>query len=370
MKSILTIMMGAILVLVFTSAIAAQTKKSGSKSKERDLKQPDSNQKNKTTPPKSAADETEETAAVEKPTAAKSSKKESTQRKKVIAISNFFNAATGNEEPQMGKQLVALFYSEFARNGTYEVTAKQQFEEILKAQDISFDERMDARTAAKIGKIASANVFVFGDITEFTLTEDEVEVEPYGKQTKFTAKLGLVVSLVDVNTGVTLKSVNVIETAERSATKVLIFGKKLKMTPDLRNKLFTEAANKAVKSAVEQLSPAIQNNDSQTNPSNNSAAETSTKKEVKTVASNNMTSNNREISTSPKESPKVTRMIKEVVFLSGLGRSAKIGDILSVVRGGREIAVLEITEVNENTAKAKIIEGAGVKANDTVKIIQ
>ncbi len=49
---------------------------------------------------------------------------------------------------------------------------------------------------------------------------------------------------------------------------------------------------------------------------------------------------------------------------------AKVGDIFSVTRDGKEIAVVEITEVKENTAKAKIVDGAGVKPNDKVKIIQ
>ena len=374
MKNILTMMISVILVLAFACAIAAQTKKSGGKSKERDLIQPDSVKKTNTSPSNSSSDEAEEPAAVEKPTNAKSSKKDSTQRKKVIAISNFFNAVTGNEEPQMGRQLVALFYSEFTRAGTYSVAATQQLEKILAEQDKTFDERMDARTAAKIGKIASANVFVFGDINEFNLTESEIEGGKYGSQNTFTATLGLTVSLVDVNTGVTLKSVNVKETAAKTSTQIKVFGqplsKKLKMTPDLRNKLFTETANKAVKSAVEQLSPAIENKDSQVNAANNQIAETSIKKDAKTVAVANNNSTNRERSSAPKESARVVRMIKDIAFISGLGQSAKIGDILSVVRDGREIAVLEITEVNENTAKAKVIEGAGIKANDTVKIIQ
>lgn len=357
-------MISAILIFSFSGAAAAQKNKSGDDSKNRDLNKPGSNKKTKTTPPNAAEDSTEETAAVENPT--KNPKKDATPRKKVIAVSNFFNAVIGNVEPQIGRQLIALFSSEFARNGAYEVAAKQQLDTILKEQDVSFDERMDAKTAAKIGKIATANAFVFGDITEFTLTTEEFDGGQYGNQITHTAKLGLVINLVDVNTGVTIKSVSVEETAEKSAKKILIFGKKLVMTPDLRNKLFTEAANKAVKSAVAQLTPAIQNNDSPTNPANNSIAETSTKKEVKTSVSTDPTSTNREISASSK----VMRVVKDVVFVSGLGRSAKIGDILSVVRGGKEIAVLEITEVGENTAKAKIIEGAGVKANDSVKIIQ
>lgn len=364
MKKILPIMTSAILIFGFPGAAAAQKNKSGDDSKNRDLNKPGSNKKTKTTPPNFTEEPTEETAIVENPT--KNPKKDAIPRKKVIAVSNFFNAIIGSVEPQIGRQLTALFSSEFATNGTYEVAAKQQLEEILKAQDVSFDERMDAKTAAKIGKIATASVFVFGDITEFNLTDEEIEVEPYGKQITFTANLGLVISLVDVNTGVTLKSVNVQETAQRSAKKVFGIARNLKMTPDLRNKLFTEAANKAVKSAVAQLTPAIQNNDSPTDPANNSIAETSTKKEVKTSVSTNPTSTDREISASSK----VMRVVKDIVFVSGLGRSAKIGDILSVVRGGKEIAVLEITEVNENTAKAKIIEGVGVKANDSVKIIQ
>lgn len=132
------------------------------------------------------------------------------------------------------------------------------------------------------------------------------------------------------------------------------------MSQDLRNKLFTEAANKAVKSAVEQLNPAIEKS---TSPPA-SGTETNVKKftdEAKTTTS-------RAISDSPKDS-KVLREIKGIVYLTDVDE-AKVGDICSVMRHGKEIAVVEITEVKENTAKATIIDGAGIKPNDKVKVIQ
>lgn len=363
MKNIPAILFSAILVLSLSGAAAAQKTKTDPNSQDRDLKQKSGAETN------SEETETPETTTAKPPKSndAKVTKKDSAPRKKVIAVSNFYNAVIGNEEPQIGRQLTALFTDEFTRNKTYSVAATQQIEEILQAQDKTHDERMDAQTAAKIGKIASANAFVFGDIIEFTLTDGGFDAGQYGSKTSFVATLGLVISLVDVNTGVTLKSVNVEETAEESSTKVIGIGKKLTMTPDLRKKLFTKAAKKAVKSAVEQLSPIIQNNDSQSYATNNAVAETPSKKDSKSAAPS--VSTTREIS-APKEAAKVTRMIKEVVYLSGLGGGAKKGDLFSVVRDGKEIAVLELTEVNENTAKAKIIEGAGVKADDAVKPLQ
>ncbi len=164
-------------------------------------------------------------------------------RKKIVAISNFHNAVFGNNEPQIGRQLIALFESEFTKNGNFQVTATQQIQEILKSQDISFDERMDPATAAKIGKVASANLFVFGNITEFNLTEESLESSRLGDRTTHTAKLALTVTLVDVNTGLALKSVKIDEIAESSSNRVKIpvfgsLGKKQSMNSELRNKLF------------------------------------------------------------------------------------------------------------------------------------
>lgn len=169
-----------------------------------------------TSTPNSSAYESERISAVNKPTKNKAAAK---SRKKVIVISNFYNAVVGNTEPQVGRQLVALFESAFTKNGAYQVAASSQIKEILKNQDISFDERMDPKTAAKIGKVASANVFVFGNITEFNLTKGGFNIGPFGGKVSYTVKLGLTVTLVDVNTGLALKSVKVEETVKDSSIK-------------------------------------------------------------------------------------------------------------------------------------------------------
>lgn len=375
MKNILTIMLGAILVLVFSNTLSAQKSK-GKTNTNRDLK---SKSANTSKPAKSEPEDVSEEEERPAKTGA-SSKTDSTPRKKVIAISNFYNAVFGNTETQIGRQLIALFESEFTKNGTYQVTATQQIQNILKKQDISFDERMDPVTAAKIGKIASANLFVFGNITEFNLTEDSMEAGKMGERITHTAKLALTVTIVDVNTGLALKSVTVNETAKSSANtlKVPFFGsigKKQSMNSELRNKLFTEAASKAVKAAVEQLSPAIENSTSPAAPQNKSATAKNKKSfdDTKTTASAADTkSASRTVSSSSNDSAKVLRVIKGVVYLTGLD-NAKVGDIFSIMRGagaGKEVAVVEITEVTQGTAKAKIIDGAGVLPNDRVKIIQ
>lgn len=368
MKSILTITLSAILVLAFSNTISAQKSKSQTAAS-RDLK-PKSAQTSKAPASEPKKVEAEEEEPVETAT---TSKKDSTLRKKVVAISNFHNAVFGNSEPQIGRQLIALFESEFTKNGAFQVAATQQIQEILKKQDISFDERMDPATAAKIGKVASANLFVFGNITEFNLTEDTMESSKIGDRTIHTAKLALTVTIVDVNTGIALKSVKVEETAESSSNRVKVpffgsVGKKQSMNSELRNKLFTEAASKAVKRAVEQISPSIEDSTSPAAPPNKKSFD-----ETKTDASvADPKSASRAAPRAPNDYAKVLRVIKDVIYLTGLGE-AKVGDIFSILRGagaGKEVAVVEITEVKENIAKAKVIEGAGVQKDDRAKIIQ
>ncbi len=73
------------------------------------------------------------------------------------------------------------------------------------------------------------------------------------------------------------------------------------------------------------------------------------------------------------------------VYISGLGKDVKIGDLFSILRGveiknpdtgemidfdGKEVAKVEVTEVRENTVKAKIIKGTGVKEKDFVQPIK
>lgn len=348
MKNILIFVSLIILVSCFTPETLAQ--------KERDLKPANSANNQKATSPSKAQN-------------TKVSKTDSKSSKKVVAVLSFEDASLGNKELALGRHLVDSLTKELARTKEYSVAEKMQIEAVMKEMNLSFDEAMDPKTAARVGKRVSANTAVFGTITEYNVVDKETKVLGVSR-TRYTATVGLIIRLVDINTGLILESAESNESASDEALKVgEIYGSNTKDSRDFRIKLFTKAADKAVKTAVKQLSPFIQNSGAtqtvaQTKPVETTKAFTPTK--------NSTSEPTRAVSNTSNSSPKISRIVKEIVYLSGMN-NAKVGDLLSVVRGsgaGKEVALLEVTEVNENFVKAKIVEGSGILQNDRVQIVQ
>lgn len=299
----------------------------------------------------------------------KKAKSDTASAKKTVAVLSFEDASLGNKDLPLGKYLIDALSKELANTKAFNVAEKQQIAAILKELNLSFDEAMDPKTAAKVGKQVSANTAIFGTISEYTIVSDEF-VTVFGGKIKHTATVGLIIRLVDINTGLILESVESSETAKKESILTPLVSKNTSMTNDLKIKLFSEAANKAVKNAVKQLSPVIKDSESALAVAQSKTAET---KETPPKAKTDTVEKERALTkTTSEENPKVARVIKDVVYLSGLS-DVKVGDILSVIRGagnGKEIAVIEITEVNERTAKAKIIQGTGIQTDDRVKLIQ
>ena len=299
----------------------------------------------------------------------KSAKTDTKPAKQTVAVLSFEDASLGNKELSLGKHLIDSLIKELIKSKAYNVTERQQIESVMKQLNLSFDEAMDPKTAAKVGKLASANTAIFGTINEYNFVPDEFTILGVRK-TQYVATVGLTIRLVDINTGLILESVDSTATAKKDSIGTSVFSTGSTASDGLKVKLFTEAAGKAVKNVVKQLSPIIQNNAAALVAAKSKSTEMEEPAPKSTPTSKEP---ERAITKSTSdENPKVTRVIKEVVYLSGMS-DVKIGDILSVFRGtgeGKEIAVIEITEVNERTAKAKIVQGTGIQANDRVKVIQ
>lgn len=305
---------------------------------------------------------------------AQGSKADPKSLKKAVAVLNFDDASLGNKELSLGNHLIAALTRELTATKVFAVTERMQIESVMKELNLSFDEAMDPKTAAKVGKRVAANTAIFGTINEYNMTGDQISLMGVTK-TKYTATVGFSIRLVDINTGVILESVESTETAKKDLFGTPFGSNNTSESMDFKIKLFTEAANKAVKSIVKQLSPFIQKSDTSQGASTAVSTDTAKPPAAETknpVAATTTANTTRDAAIVAKVAPKVTRVINGIVFVVGL-EGVKIGDILSVVRGageGKEVAVIEVTEANERTVKAKIIQGAGVQENDRVKIIQ
>lgn len=301
------------------------------------------------------------------------------QPRKIIVVLDFDDVSLGSQKMQIGKQVGILLVNEFSKNGTYKVIERQRLAQILREQDLTFDERFDQDTAATVGKALSANPVVIGTITEYTIKKSGISVMGIGKIT-VTAKLGLAIRLVDVNTGEIVNSVTVEETASVSGVNAGVYQNDTIVDEDLRISLFTQAAGKAVTSAVQKLTPLIDNAPNFIQSQTNNPTTTTVNPSTSTNSTKPTTTQSQTISMA-----KVAEVVGTTVYITGLGKDVKVGDLLSVIRGkeiknpdtgevidfdGNEIAKVEVFEVRENTVKAKIIKGTGVKIKDFVRVIK
>ena len=105
----------------------------------------------------------------------KSAKTDTKPAKQTVAVLSFEDASLGNKDLPLGKYLIDALSKELANTKAYNVAEKQQIASILKELNLSFDEAMDPKTAAKVGKMVSANTAIFGTISEYTIVSDEFD---------------------------------------------------------------------------------------------------------------------------------------------------------------------------------------------------
>ena len=292
--------------------------------------------------------------------------------KKTVVVLDFDDASLSEKKIQVGRQAALFLANKFNETDKYTVIERQRLLQILDQQNISQNaDRYDAKLAAKIGKVFSASVVVLGTVTEYTVKTSSKGLPGFKKVT-ISAKIGLVVRLVNVNTGILLDSVTVDGIAEEKNTSTFYSDKATIADEDLRIRLFTAAANDAVGKAILGIEPSI----SQVPESKNSTVQTG-----KTPPNSPLSGGG----TTGKTGGKVAQVAGASIYISGLS-GAVVGDKFTVMRVGREvkdpdtgevldvesekIAEVQITEIRPKIAVAKITSGAGIKPKDLVKPVE
>ena len=349
-------------------------------------------------------------------------------RKKVIVVLEFDDASLSSvaEKRPLGRQLAILLSNEFSRRGNFTVIERLSIDKVIADQNRSFGGRYDQSKAAKIGKIFNAGTVVVGTITEYTTRKKATGIGGVYQKFAYSAKIGMAVRLVDVNTGEIQDSVTVDGAAIVNSSASGLKTTSTEMNDELKTSLFTEAANNAIEKAVTQLekliSPDINNapkannvgnanaptNESSTGSSltqTNSSTETEKPekkgkggilgtglfgskkpKEVQTVEKGAATAANTASAASAviNNQPMIVQTAGTKVYVSNLSNIAKVGGEYFVVRVKniikdpqtgeildteyQEVAKIKITEVKEKVVIGEIISGSGVKALDLVKL--
>ncbi len=300
-------------------------------------------------------------------------------RKKRVAIFDFDYgtvhsgvAAIFGQDVDVGKGISDLLVKYLVKDGTYSVIERKALDKILAEQNFSNSERANPTSAAKIGKLLGVDAIVVGSITQFGNETKNTNVGGAGGglggfglggfgRKKSKAIVGLDARIVDIDTAEILAVAEGKGESQRQSTSLLggggnwhgfgagavDFG-----SSDFQNTIIGEA----VKAAVEQMSAGV--------------IAGNAKLQVRQVV--------------------VTGLVAavdggQIVLNVGAKSGVKVGDQLNVERVSKEIkdpasgkvirrltsgvGVIRVTDVDDESAVATAVSGAGFKIGDVVKSV-
>lgn len=251
-----------------------------------------------------------------------------------------------------------ILVNKLVESGNFVVVERSKLAEILKEQNLGLTGRIDAVTAAQVGKILGVDTVVLGSITDFNIEYNTSGVSlPIfgsvgGSKTKANVKLNI--RVVNTTTGEILFTAEGNSQSKSENTSVSIIGIG-GVDSDSSNeaKLLTTATVEAINQVVQ-------------------------------VINNNYT----KIAEAPRTLPSVTALVADIygnsiIVNKGLADGYCQGMKLSLERVSREvkdpttgkvirqitqpIGTLEITEADAQSSVAKIISGTGFKVGDVAK---
>jgi curli biogenesis system outer membrane secretion channel CsgG len=298
-------------------------------------------------------------------------------RKKRVAIFDFDyatvrsnSAALFGSDIDIGKGISDLLVKYLVKDGTYSVIERKALDKILAEQNFSNSDRANPNSAAKLGKLLGVDAIIVGSITQFGNDNKNTNVGGGGggfggfgvggfSHKKSKATVALDARIVDIDTAEILGVADGRGESSRESTSLLggggswhgfgggavDFG-----SSDFQNTIIGEA----VKTAVEKMSAGVISENA--------------KLQVRTITVEGLIA-----------------AIDGGQFILNVGAKAgvKVGDQLSVDRVTREIkdpstgkvlrkmsssvGIIRVTDVDDISAVATTVSGAGFKVGDAVK---
>lgn len=90
------------------------------------------------------------------------------QAKKRVAILGFDESAVRTQNHQIGQRVTDQLISQLAGSGNYEIIDREYLQRIEQEQNQSYGSRFDTAGAAKLGKLANANLLIIGQVDDFS----------------------------------------------------------------------------------------------------------------------------------------------------------------------------------------------------------
>ncbi len=300
-------------------------------------------------------------------------------RKKRIAVFDFdyatvqtASSAAFGTNVDVGKGITDLLVKYLVQDGTYSVIERQALDKILAEQNFSNSDRANPTSAAKLGKLLGVDAIIVGAVTQFGNDTKNTNVGGGGggfggfgiggfshKNTK--AIVNIDARIVDIDTAEILGVAEGHGESSRSSTGLLggggHWGGWGGGNVDFGNSDFQQTIlGEAVKKAVEQMSTGL--------------VADNTKLQTRTIVVSGL----------------VAAVDSGQIVLNVGGKAGlKVGDQLSVERITKEIkdpatgavirrltspvGVVRVTDVDDISAVAAPVSGAGFKVGDAVKTV-
>ncbi len=90
------------------------------------------------------------------------------QGKKRVAILGFDDHTVRTQNYQIGQRITDQLISQLAGSGNYEIIDREYLQNILQEQNQSYSSRFDTAGAARLGKLANANLLIIGQVDDFS----------------------------------------------------------------------------------------------------------------------------------------------------------------------------------------------------------
>lgn len=277
--------------------------------------------------------------------------------KKRLAVMDFEDK-TGHGSWHIGSGMADMLTTALVKSGKFMVIERQQLEAVLKEQAMGLSGAITPQSAAQVGKLLGVELMVIGSVNEFGEKEGRVGgsvgsrlggklggINRVGVETK-TARVGLDIRLVNTTTGEIVAAEGI---AEEESKKGLDVGHdEFSFSNDAGwdNTLAGKATRKAVNKVVELVTKSMEN----------------VPWAGKIIAIN---------------------ADKTVMIKPGAQGGVKVGDTFTVYSIGQEVidpetglslgaeeskaGTIQVTEVKDQFAKAKIVSGSGFKKLDTIR---
>jgi curli biogenesis system outer membrane secretion channel CsgG len=279
-----------------------------------------------------------------------------------VAVLDFDYASTGADSwwyasPNAAQGVSDLLTNRLVNSGRYTMIERSRIADILAEQNLGAAGRLDASTAAQVGRLLGADAVIIGSVTRFNLDEKGGggSVFGFGGSSKVrTAEVALTARIVNTTTAEIMAVADGSGSKEQgsSSVSISIFGS-VSNSANNDDELLSGAADAAVSQLADKL----------VDSSSRLASQPQTLPAVNAVVAD--VSGNTVIINKGAQDGFRTGMMLSVERVEREVRDPQTGAVLRSITA--PIGRIELTEVDAKSAVGRIVSGAGLRVGDQAR---